>query len=305
MNLLTHHRTNSHWLPDLKPAPQPKKLSMKLLHRSRLLLHGLQLPSAIRCIDGLARLRTGNSAADFLITYRKNGKRLTASVRGRHLASDIQTVLELAAGDCYNLEKVNWSPDVVIDCGGNTGLFTLASSSRWPNAKIICFEPMPENFELIQRHIAINGLENKVDLIQAAVGASKRSARFFIRDANQGSLDDSLDFGSAIDVNVLHLWKVYGSIQTEKVLIKLDVEGAEFEILQDFFQHQPLRQLVMLLEVHGPRERQDWLLAEANKAGMLGRFWERGKETAHLYLASNDVGIVLKTLHRRNGNVYS
>ena len=266
---------------------------MKLLYRSRLLLHGLQLPSAIRCIDGLAKMRSGIPQSDFSINYRKTGTQLKASVRGKHLASDIQTVLELAAGDCYNLEKLNWTPDVVIDCGGNTGLFTLAACSRWPSAKVICFEPMPENFDIIQKHIDINGLTERVDLIRAAVGASKRSAQFFIRDANQGSLDDSLQFGSAIDVSVLHLWNIYTTIQSENVLIKLDIEGAEFEILADFFQHQPLRKLVMLMEVHGNKERQDWLLADASKAGLVGRFWERGTETAHLYLASNDVGITL------------
>lgn len=267
---------------------------MRLLHRSRLLLNGLQLHSAIKCIDGLAKLRSGKNLSDFKISYRKTGHRLKAHVRGKHLASDLQTVLELAAGDCYNLNKIAWEPDLIMDCGGNTGLFTLAASTRWLSGKIICFEPMPENFDLIERHIELNGLSERVELIKAAVGASKRSASFFIRDANQGSLDKALKFGSAIHVDVLDLWDIYMTNKSNRTLMKLDIEGGEFEILNKFFQQSPLSNLVILMEVHGNRDRQDKLLAEAHKAGMIGGFWERGLETAHLYLASSDVGMVLE-----------
>lgn len=267
---------------------------MKLLYRSRALLQGLELFSAFRCIDGLAKIKSGKVPADFGIQYRKSGTRLKAEVRGKHLSSDIQTVLELAAGDCYRLNKISWEPEVVFDCGGNTGLFTLAATTRWPQAQVYCFEPMPDNYKAIQRNIDLNGLKPKVQLIKAAVGNSERSARFFMREANQGSLDNSLEYGQAIDVQVNRLWHYYEQHSNSNTLIKMDIEGGEYEVLADIFSHKNLRKLVMLLEVHGGKDKQDQLLEDATRAGFIAKFWEQASETAHLFLATKDVGLVMK-----------
>jgi FkbM family methyltransferase len=260
-------------------------------YRSRLLLRGLSVFSAIRGIVALAQIRDARTSDDFLIYYRKFGFKRQARVRGRHLRSDMQSVLELAAGDCYHLAKVNWEPDVVIDGGGNSGLFSLAASARWPASQVKCFEPMPENVRLIAEQLKSNGLVNQVELVPAALGNRPRVAQFFVRDANQGSLDASIGFSETISVPVARLWDVYEGIRDRRVFIKLDVEGAEFEILSDFFQQVPLRQLVIVAEVHGDHKKQDTLMREARAAGMVGRYWEQASETAHVVLASSDVGI--------------
>lgn len=277
-----------------KEAPSRTKAVMKRFHRSRLLLRGLHFLSAVRCIRGLARVRGEKPSPDFDIAYEKFGRRLAARVRGKHLRSDLQSVLELAAGDCYHLAEIEWEPEVVLDGGGNTALFSLAAGARWPACRVRCFEPLPANVDLIRQHLELNGLSARVELVPTAVGGSARTAKFFVRAANQGSLDEALQFGEAIDVNVLRLWEIYASVSSRRVLIKLDVEGAEFEILGDFFRHVPLRQLVFVMEVHGDRERQDRLLNEACAAGLVGGFWEQARETAHLFCASEDVGCVMR-----------
>lgn len=266
---------------------------MKLLYRSRTLLSGLQLPSAIKCIIALANLRYGRSSSNFTISYYKSKTKLKAQVRSEHLRSDIQTILELAALDYYHLAKMNWNPDIIIDAGGNTGLFTLAACTRWPSSEITCYEPMPENIEIIKKHLELNGFLNRVKLIPAAIGDSNRKSKFFIRDANRGSLDNALEYGDSIEVNVKHFWEDYQSIRGKKVLIKFDIEGAEFEVLRDFFKHVPLNQLAMVMEVHGNTQFQNELLQEAIKAGLMGNFWEQSHETAHLFLATEDVGMIM------------
>jgi FkbM family methyltransferase len=239
----------------------------------------------------LAQIRDDRPSADFSIHYRKFGLSRRAKVRGKHLRSDLQSVLELAAGDCYHLADVSWEPDVVIDGGGNSGLFSLAASARWPASQLKCFEPMPDNVRLIAQQLESNDLARQVELVPAALGNRPGRAQFFVRDANQGSMDASLEFREAIDVPVTRLWDVYEEIRHRRVFIKLDVEGAEFDILRDFFQQVPLRQLVIVAEVHGDREKQDVLMREARAAGLTGSYWEQAKETAHFLLASPDTGV--------------
>lgn len=268
---------------------------MKKFYRTRLLLKGLNFYSALRCIISLMKFESKNSK-DFSIKYKKYGNSLKAFVRAKHLRSDLQSVLELAAGDYYRLDKIFWEPDIIIDGGANTGLFTLASSAKWPLSKIKCFEPLPENLDLIKKHIQINNISNRIELFPVAIGDSNRTTKFYIRDANQGSLDKSSAFSEVLDIEVINLLNFYKKISKKRVIIKLDIEGAEFEIMSDFFNHMPHSQLLFLMEVHGNKNQQDTLLYEARKAGFVGDFWEQSFETAHLFLASNDVGVVFKNI---------
>ncbi len=242
-------------------------------------------------MSGLLRIKSGKSRPDFLIRYRKFGVPRSVIVRDKHLRSDLQSVLELAAGDCYGLAKFAWQPDVVIDGGGNTGLFSLAAAARWPAVRLLCFEPMPANVELIRRHLAMNNLTERVELFPIALGGDNRKAQFFLREANQGSLGGNLEFSTTIDVDVRRLWDFYEPIRSQRILVKLDVEGAEFEILNDFFRQAPLSHIAFVLEVHGDRAAQNQILAGAEAAGLIGCFWEQASETAHLFLTTKDLGL--------------
>lgn len=258
---------------------------MPRFYRSKRFISGLSLLSSVQCIIALTWLNKKPRKHDFTIKYKKHKRTLRAIVRGMHIKSDLQSVLELAAGDCYNLDAIRWNPDWVIDCGGNTGLFSLAAASYWPICNILCFEPLPENAALITRQLQNNGLLTRVKLIQAAVGDLSRSAKFFVREANQGSLGSATNFCRSIDVDVLRLWDIYSPIRSKTVLIKMDVEGAEFDILRDFFIQESIGQVAFLLEVHGDCMQQKMLLADARNAGFVGGYWEKASETAHLFLA--------------------
>lgn len=266
-------------------------MNSKRFYRTRELLSGLQIISAIKCILKLKNLNSNKNSSDFWVYYKKYGKLLKALVRGKHLQSDIQSILELAAGDCYNLNKLEWQPDVIIDGGGNSGLFTLLASAKWAQSTIFCFEPLPENVEHIKKHIEANKLSNPIKVISEAIGNSTRKTKFYIREANQGSTNNNIDYTEEIEVNVFHLRKLYEEYKLNKVFIKLDIEGAEFEILEDFFKTGPYQNLIIVLEVHGNKKQQEHLLNKAIDAGFIGNYWEQAAETAHLFLASNDLKI--------------
>jgi hypothetical protein len=67
------------------------------------------------------------------------------------------------------------SDPTILDCGSHIGLSVAWFKRRFPKARIISFEPDPENFRLLQTNVAVNGFEG-VELLNLAV-SSQRGAR--------------------------------------------------------------------------------------------------------------------------------
>ena len=64
---------------------------------------------------------------------------------------------EIFVEKVYNLDLVLFKPDYIIDCGAHIGIFTTLAASRFPSAKVIAFEPNPDNiffFKKFSQHIS-------------------------------------------------------------------------------------------------------------------------------------------------------
>ena len=49
--------------------------------------------------------------------------------------------------------SVDGADPLIIDCGANIGISVLEWKSRWPMARVICFEPDPDAFRLLEMNI--------------------------------------------------------------------------------------------------------------------------------------------------------
>jgi hypothetical protein len=92
------------------------------------------------------------------VTYRCHSLRRTSFVRLSEMESDYFSVRELGVHDVYNLDA-RFQPDLVIDGGGNIGMFTLRASAALAAAggaaaKFVICEPVPANVEQIRTHQA-------------------------------------------------------------------------------------------------------------------------------------------------------
>jgi FkbM family methyltransferase len=161
--------------------------------------------------------------------------------------------------DCYQLERCCFkagSPGVVIDAGANVGVSAIVLADRFPG-RVLCMEPVPENCEWLRRNIERNAVSRAEVL---PIGLAGRSRRDWIwRDPEQsvsGHFDRELSpqshhglLGSEADfLSISDLLSRTGA--KEVVLLKLDVEGAEHEII-DALDPTTARQIQQItMEVH-------------------------------------------------------
>lgn len=126
----------------------------------------------------------------------------------------------------------NQNQERIVDCGANIGMSVLFHKYFHPQAEIIAFEPNPSAFELLEINIRANKLTG-VTCIQKAVSENEEPIQFFVND-DKGSLLSSVrsDRGGqkAINIETTLLSKY---LNEHTALLKIDVEGAEWLILND------------------------------------------------------------------------
>ena len=128
-----------------------------------------------------------------------------------------------------------------FDVGAHVGLYSLiASRLVGPKGKVVAFEPDPSNAQLIREHAARNGLSN-ISVAQAAVWRSEGEVRFRRggdqptgKSSRRGAVVDSevaKGSGEIISVQAVPLDR-FAAGNCSPEVIKIDVEGAECEVLE-------------------------------------------------------------------------
>jgi FkbM family methyltransferase len=126
----------------------------------------------------------------------------------------------------------------VIDVGANKGQFSLFSRYLWPQAKIIAFEPQPDQAKIFR------GLNiQNADLLDLALGSETSKTQLHIASRKDSSsllpLGEeqkeifSMDEVGTIEVDVKRLDQVLTSADlAAPTLMKIDVQGFEYEVLE-------------------------------------------------------------------------
>lgn len=140
----------------------------------------------------------------------------------------------------------------ILDCGSNIGISVLRFKQLYPDSRITAFEPDPTLCQLLQRNIVQNKISD-VEVVEAAVWTQKGSLVFEQSPNNDSQSGRILEISGLKPSNQRH--QLVKSIDlsdylTENVdLLKLDIEGAEFEVLESCKEHLHCVKQIML-EVH-------------------------------------------------------
>lgn len=154
----------------------------------------------------------------------------------RNLGEAEEIFQEIFLSDEYEFLTQNPTP-YILDCGSHIGLSVLFFKEKYPQARIVAFEPDPVNFNLLNKNInvnrvdyvsthnlAISGRDGYVSLYGEFNASNPRASGNSIVQswANPGS--------DMIEVETVKLSKF---INQPVDFLKLDIEGAESDVLPE------------------------------------------------------------------------
>lgn len=128
------------------------------------------------------------------------------------------------------------SGDTVMDIGAHLGLFSVFMARLvGPSGRVFSFEPTPLTRKTLQKTVRINGCENSITVRGEAVAGSTTTMRFYDTGmllSNANSIIHSLRSRRSLTVKTVSLDDFVATYQLNVRCLKIDVEGAELELLR-------------------------------------------------------------------------
>ncbi len=142
---------------------------------------------------------------------------------------------------------------VALEIGANIGYFgLLEASALGPDAHVYAVEPTPENADLLERNVRLNGFEDRMTVDRCAVGDTTGPATLYLSTlSNQHSVrpaggDGRAHEGESVSVPMLtaaDLLERFDLTPEAVNVVRMDLEGYEAVVLE---------QLRPVLEAPGP-----------------------------------------------------
>ena len=153
------------------------------------------------------------------------------------------------SGD-YKIKGFNINEsDIVIDVGAHIGLFSLFVSQYCKNGKIFSYEPIKKNFDILKENIELNKNKNIISFNSAVSNQSNKSKIFINSDDSAHSIFESGK--NFIEVKSTTIKSIFDENKIINCnLLKLDCEGAEYQIIESIPKEYFFKIDKMIIEYH-------------------------------------------------------
>jgi FkbM family methyltransferase len=123
-----------------------------------------------------------------------------------------------------------------VDIGANIGKYTVFMARKLAGkGRVLAIEPEPDNFAVLAKNIFLNRMYNNITAIDKACSDKEESAILYLQKKGSGShsLYRPKKCWKEIRVRTMKLDDIVERLKIENIrLIKIDVEGAEAEVLR-------------------------------------------------------------------------
>ncbi|HEX2095573.1 MAG TPA: FkbM family methyltransferase [Longimicrobiaceae bacterium] len=168
--------------------------------------------------------------------YEIGGVRLL--VRDFEFSGAVEHIVGELRSDQYGLGGIPFREgDVVLDVGGHVGLFSMYLARLHPEVVIYAYEPVPDNYRHLLWNLEANGITS-VRAFNRAVSGDGKPLRLTVHfglnsaGATAHGGDDDLPGSSRFEVESVTLDGIFREHGIDRCrLLKIDCEGAEYEIL--------------------------------------------------------------------------
>lgn len=153
-----------------------------------------------------------------------------------------------------NLPNLLINCDLFIDVGASLGMYTYYANKNLKNASIIAIEADPDRYAELKRNCSEWEKEssNEIKALNNIVGDSNKRMPFYKTGTNiSGGLfpiPERSDEYEQVEIPQIMLDEFY--FPGKNILIKIDIEGAEYRALKGASRHFKNRNTNFLIEIH-------------------------------------------------------
>jgi FkbM family methyltransferase len=145
--------------------------------------------------------------------------------------------VEFLGGEFQAFYRMITRSHFFVDVGANTGTFSLIACATNSGIRAIAFEPVPEIYERLVTNVTINAFQGRCQMVQKAVSDVAGTARLLV-PPGEISTEATLELqsrsvpGSGTHIDIVSTTLDVACAQVAVDFIKIDVEGAEYKVLQ-------------------------------------------------------------------------
>lgn len=122
--------------------------------------------------------------------------------------------------------------DIVVNIGAHIGNFSIYAALLAKQGKVYAYEPVPENFRLLNHNIRLNNLNNIVPFNLIVSAGSRRRKRIYLTDSSGTSSVFGCQEQKYHSVKTIGLRDIFEDNNLKKInFLKIDCEGSEYDIL--------------------------------------------------------------------------
>ena len=206
------------------------------------------------CFYGIQMLRQAalNRDSSYTLTSKNSEFPLICRPNTSDISVFGQIFIEREYSCLDNLSDV----ELIIDCGANVGYSSAYFLTRFPKSRVICIEPDPSNFTILEKNLA--PYKERVKLINSGVWSHKAGLKILetpgldwsawavqVRECNVGEVPEM----QAIDVGTLLKESDLDKIS----ILKMDIEGAEAVVFAKNYESWLPFVDNIAIEIHGSK----------------------------------------------------
>ena len=176
--------------------------------------------------------------------------------RVRANTNDAEVIKELTSYRLLFEDMEEFESARLLDLGGHIGCISVEAALR--GIEVTAVEPFPANISAFQTHVLLNKVQNEITLIEGGVVASQ-----YQEDTIQLYLNSGINMGNhqteavrgrkPITVAALSISDVLKEAKPSHV--KMDIEGAEYDLLPSLWARRSLRTIFAELHYGTPALR--------------------------------------------------
>jgi FkbM family methyltransferase len=238
----------------------------------------MQLAERIDMIDALEFPRTAVDA------WRGESVRVAGTVL--YVPGTRRIRLSVVAGNLRIhrlLDRFVEPGSTVVDVGANIGYNAIHAARRaGPRGRVVALEPTPDNLEVLRRNVAAAGLAN-VTIEPVAAGSLAAERDLFVRGAKSAvnSLFPTSCYAAVTDVLRVPVVPLDALVAGDVDVVKIDVEGAELDVLEGMPRILGAPGAVLIVEWHPLLQQLAGYAPDALPRWLLARGW-RVESASHL-----------------------